>query len=92
MCGAIMDEENKSFAVVLEPEDVESIQQLADVVVESLQEGFKSDLESFEVYAQKMRSHIHADAQVFRARFLKGYHILLEELHKRQDRGENSQP
>lgn len=78
-----MVKEKKPESATLETEEEQSLKHLADAVTESLQEGCKSDLESFEVYAQKMRSHLHSDPQVFRSRFLKGYQALLAELtHK----------
>jgi len=60
----------------------DSIKEFADLVVESLKEGYRNDLEPFEVYAQKIRSHIHANAEEFRTRFSRGYHVLLDELKR----------
>lgn len=75
----------KTGSAALDEEEEQAVQNLADAVTESLKEGCKSDLESFEVYAQKMRSHLHSDPQSFRARFLKGYQALLSEMStKRQ--------
>lgn len=76
----------KPGPTILETEEEQSLQHLADAVTESLKEGCKSDLESFEVYAQKMRSHLHSDPQAFRARFLKGYQALLTELLNRANK------
>lgn len=76
----------KPESTPLEAKEEQSIMHLADAVTESLQEGCKSDLESFEVYAQKMRSHLHSDPQAFRARFLKGYQSLLTELAHRANK------
>ncbi|CUI16557.1 conserved hypothetical protein [Candidatus Protochlamydia naegleriophila] len=59
----------------------ESIGELAAFVLESLEEGYKSDWEPFEIYAQKLRSHIHTDSQVFRKQFIKGYESLIDVLH-----------
>lgn len=73
----------KKPAAVVDTEDVEALKGLADLVAESVEEGCRADLESFEVYAQKMRSHLHSDPQAFRAHFLKGYQVLLEELRKK---------
>jgi len=76
-----MSKPKKSTEV--ETEEAEALKRLADLVTESLEEEFKADLESFEVYAQKMRSHLHSDPQVFRARFLKGYQVLMDEIGKK---------
>lgn len=84
-----MGKDKRPVAVVLENEEEESFKYLADAVTESLKEGCKSEMESFEVYTQKMRSHLHSDPQAFRTRFLRGYQVLLDELakrsHKRSD-------
>ena len=62
--------------------DDKAIEELADVVIESLREQYRSDLEPFELYAQKVRFKIHININEFRTGFFKGYHVLLEELHK----------
>ncbi|WP_068468417.1 hypothetical protein [Candidatus Protochlamydia phocaeensis] len=57
-----------------------SIEEAADMVLESLQEGYQAEWEPFEGYTHKLRSHIHADEQAFRQKFAKGYESLLEVL------------
>lgn len=57
-----------------------SIEEAADMVLESLQEGYQTEWEPFEGYTHKLRSHIHADQQAFRQKFAKGYESLLEML------------
>ncbi len=59
----------------------ESIEELAKFVLESLEEGYQSDWEPFEIYAQKLRSHMHTDSSAFRKQFAKGYESLIEVLH-----------
>lgn len=85
-----MVKEKKPGPVTLETEEEQSLEHLADAVTESLKEGCKSDLESFEVYAQKMRSHLHSDPEAFRGRFLKGYQALLKELSTRANKKKTS--
>lgn len=62
----------------------ESIEDFADLVVESLKESYHSDLEPFESYAQKVKLQIAKDVDVFRQRFVRGYEVLLEELRQHQ--------
>jgi hypothetical protein len=63
--------------------DEPSIRDVADLVLESLEEGYKTDGEPFEVYAQKLKSHIHtADQEEFKHRFTEGYDLLIEALQK----------
>jgi hypothetical protein len=65
------------------PEDVDfdkSVDKLADSILEEVKEGYDSQLESFDNYAEKTRNEIHANMDQFRNRFLKGYEILLDEL------------
>lgn len=56
------------------------MQEFSDFAVESLEQTSIGDLETIEFYAQKLRSHIRTDADVFRLRFQKGYEALLEAL------------
>ncbi len=59
----------------------ESIEDLAKFVLESLEEGYQSDWEPFEIYAQKLRSHMHTNSHAFHKQFVKGYESLIEVLH-----------
>lgn len=59
-----------------------SIHDMADLVLASLEEGYKSEGEAFEVYAQKLKSHIHTNPDVFKHRFIKGYELLVDLLNK----------
>lgn len=64
----------------------EAIEELADAVVEELKEGYRSDLEPFEAYAQRMRQELHTNMEDFHDRFLKGYEVLIHELLERQEK------
>jgi hypothetical protein len=59
-----------------------SIDELVLAIVEGLREHHRSDVEPFEVYTQRIRAKIHSNANLFRSRFSRGYHTLLEELKK----------
>lgn len=53
-----------------------SMKEVADLVLQTL-EGYKIDGEPFEVYAQKLKSHIHSNPDLFRHRFKEGYETIL---------------
>lgn len=59
-----------------------AIEEIADLVLESLAEDYKTEGEPFEVYAQKLKSHIHTDSEVFKHRFTQGYELMMEILRK----------
>lgn len=57
-----------------------SIDELTEVIVENLREGYQSDLEPFEMYAHRIRRQVYENLEEFCDRFLQGYGVLLEEL------------
>lgn len=59
-----------------------SIRDMADLVLESLEESYRNETDPFEVYAQKLKSHIHSDPDLFRHRFQQGYELLVDLLKK----------
>jgi hypothetical protein len=63
-------------------EDQESAEQMADLVLESMDDSFQTELEPFEVYSRTLRSHILRDAEQFKKQFLMGYGSLLEQISK----------
>lgn len=64
-------------------EDYEKcIQELAEIVSEGLKDQHTTSLEPFDIYADRVRSKIHANMDTFKSRFVKGYEVLLEELNK----------
>lgn len=60
----------------------QAIDDLADLVVESFQDSYRSELEPFEAYAARVRARVYADVTLFRQRFHHGYHVLMDELSK----------
>lgn len=81
------DPKQKSKAALADHADDlfdKSVDELADAIVDDHKGHQNSTLEPFEGYAQKVRSKIHMNAALFRTRFAKGYHVLLEELSKQQ--------
>ena len=61
-----------------------SVEEIADAIVEGLESFHNSDLESFDNYAQKVRSNIYQNLAKFRSRFAKGYQVLIDELSKKK--------
>lgn len=57
----------------------DAITLLADRVVDSIKEQDTTDLESFEIYSQRLKSTFHKDLNLFKKRFIKGYTILATE-------------
>lgn len=68
------------LALLPSPELERSIENLADVVIESLKSDAVSEFEPFEAYAQKIRLHIYDNIHEFQHRFVHGYEVLLEEI------------
>lgn len=68
--------------------DNEFVDLLAEAVAEEAKEQRTTILEPFEQYAQNLREKVHTDIAVFRARFVKGYHVLLDEIyHDHEEHG-----
>lgn len=59
-----------------------SVDELTEAIVEDLRDRYNSDLEPFEVYANRVRQQVCENLQDFRDRFLQGYSVLLDELEK----------
>lgn len=66
------------------PDLEQSIENLADSVIENLKGGPNPQYEPFEAYAQKVRVHIYDNIHEFRHRFVRGYEVLLEEIVNEQ--------
>lgn len=58
----------------------QSVEEFSEVVLESLKTQYHSELEPFENYAQKVKMQVAKDVDDFRRRFVRGYHVLLEEV------------
>lgn len=82
--SSVMDSHTEAFDSIVD--------ELAEAVMEELNEKHSNALEPFEQYAQNVRSKLHGDLDAFRSRFVRGYHSLLEELsqeHKQQVKQSN---
>ncbi len=73
------------LALMPSPELEQSIENLADLVIENLKSGPHPEYEPFEVYSQKVRMHIYENIHEFRQRFVHGYEVLLEEIIKERE-------
>ncbi len=61
-------------------EDMEgdaSLKELAELAMESLDESYRVDWDPFELYAHKLKHHVHADTERFKTHFVQGYERLL---------------
>jgi hypothetical protein len=58
------------------------LENVADAVLEFKKEHSTEDVDPFEYYVQRVQSGIFAKEDVYRARFVKGYHSLLDALKK----------
>lgn len=55
---------------------------LAEVISENILKKNLTPTDPFELYVQSLKTHLHANPELFKMRFLEGYHVLLEELKK----------
>lgn len=81
--GTMKSSQKKDKTAADDSEDIApAVKEFAETLIESLKDNYNSKLEPFEAYAQKIRSHIFANAKSFKKRFSKGYEILLKEVEK----------
>lgn len=69
-----------------EAEDAKMLEDLGDAAIESLNDAYQEDLESFETYVHTLRCHVKNSLPDFRIRFLQGYNTLLEEIKKKTEK------
>ncbi len=68
------------------PEFEQVIDEITELVVESLRQDYHNDLEPFEAYAARIRGRLATNLRDLRTRFNRGYHVLLEELDREKNR------
>ncbi len=66
-------------------EDEQSMQELASVIAEGMKEQQLAEVDPFEIYAQIVRSSIHANTKNFNLKFSKGHELLLRELSEEKE-------
>jgi hypothetical protein len=87
-----MAKKNHTSKVNIAEADVKlrkSVDELTEAIVEDLRDRYHSDLEPFEIYANRVRQQVCDNLQDFRDRFLQGYSVLLDELEKESTDQEN---
>jgi hypothetical protein len=67
-----------------EDSEDKDINELAEAVLNHIHVDSSNNSDPFELYSQKMRSQLHSNVNEFHSRFVKGYKVLLEELHKQK--------
>jgi hypothetical protein len=75
-------DKRKHEAIIMKDLDEESIQELADLAREGLQEEYQISSEPFEQYSHQLKSKLVANQEHFRARFAKGYQAMLNEIQQ----------
>lgn len=58
----------------------DAIVQFAEVISQDILEKNLNTIDSFELYAHQLKTHLHSNPDLFKFRFSEGYRILLEEL------------
>ena len=63
-----------------DPEFDDAIDALAQLFIEGAEPQYRSQLEPFDVYTQKVRHQFHQTLSGFRARFAHGYEVLIKKV------------
>ena len=66
-------------------EEADAIDQFAGFAVEMLRDSHHSDLESFEVYAARIKGQMVRQLEDYRSRLTHGYRVLLDELARESE-------
>jgi hypothetical protein len=59
----------------------ESIEQMCDMMLDSIREGYQNNLEPWDVYEQKVRAEAQQRSHQFQERVLRGFRVLLQEIN-----------
>lgn len=62
-----------------------ALRRYVDLVLEQEREVFHSEIESFASHSAKVRNRLMNSFRDFRESFLRGYHVLAQELKKRKN-------
>lgn len=87
-----MDRKKESRVSVAqaEKEFEKSVEDLTSAIVEDLEAGYQSDLEPFEIYANRIRHQVHENLEAFKDRFLHGYDVLIDEIKQLENENRES--
>lgn len=66
----------------LDTEEDIILENVAEAVIERKKASPKLDQDPFEFYVERVQSGLFSKEDLFRSRFIKGYHILVNELAK----------
>lgn len=78
-----MEEDYRSKKHSVEKTDMESsIKEMTDLALQTFEEEARVSGDSFDVYSNNLKSHMHTDLEKFKCRFQEGYRTLLEILEK----------
>lgn len=69
-----------------------AIDELAQIFIDDAEQHYRSQLEPFDVYAQKVRNEFHHTLSDFRKRFAHGYKVLIQKVRDQRDTGEIKKP
>lgn len=65
----------------------ESLEEICDMVLESIRESYHSHLEPWDIFEQKKKAALRKKVEVFQERFVRGFEVLLKELLKGHHEG-----
>jgi hypothetical protein len=66
----------------LSDEDKEAASDLIEVIIENLEEEYRSEIEPFEQYSKRVRLHLFKQMNEYAEKFTKGHQAIMEELRK----------
>ena len=75
-----------------DPQFDRAIDALAQVFIDDAEQHHRSELEPFDLYAQKIRNEFHSTLSDFRKRFAHGYQVLQKKVQDQKLSGEMKKP
>lgn len=78
-----------AFTMALSKKNAEtdrSLSEFAKQITESLKKDFKSELEPFEAYAERVRNQIFFNTEKFSEKISAGFRVLMQEIEKKPDK------
>lgn len=75
-------QKNKKFDFMQQQYE-ESVDQMCDMILDSIREGYNSKIEPWDIYEKKRKAQIKERADKHRQRVVNGFKVLLQELAKK---------
>ncbi len=75
-----------------DPQFDEAVDALAQIFIDDAEQQYRSQLEPFDLYAQKVRGQFHDTLSDFRKRFAHGYQVLIKQIRDQHQRQELKKP